>query len=194
MNISKILGVGALIGLVAGNYVQLYAQTNCAPAPSGLVAWWRAEGDAAESANGINGTPYGGVTFAPGGQVGLAFSFDGQSGAINVPDATALALTNSLTIEGWLFVTNTPIVTGMVIFRGDTRSGLNTISCLFEYPGVLKFAIEDQSDSGAYFQTALPMGVWVHVAGTFDDAQDVALYRSGCWQPKTTRGKRQLSA
>src|SRR5262245_65255486 len=57
-------------------------------APTGLVSWWRGEGNATD-AQGVNhGTLVGGVTFAPG-QVGQAFSFDG-TGRVNVPDAPVL--------------------------------------------------------------------------------------------------------
>src|SRR5438128_3317813 len=127
------------------------AKAGCSQAPPGLVAWWRAEGNANDSIDGGNGTPYGGVTFAPG-RVGTAFSFDGVNGAINVPDVPGLALTNSLTIEGWIFVTNAPSGVGMILFRGDTRSGLDPYS-LDVRPqagtsGILVFAATDQSNNG----------------------------------------------
>src|SRR6266446_2601149 len=47
----------------------------CATAPSGMVSWWPAEGDANDIQDGNDGTIQGTVTFAPG-KVGQAFSFD----------------------------------------------------------------------------------------------------------------------
>src|SRR2546426_844471 len=43
----------------------------CVPAPSGLVSWWRGNGDANDVVGGNNGTLQGGVTFVPG-KVGQA--------------------------------------------------------------------------------------------------------------------------
>lgn len=61
----------------------------CTPIPSGLVDWWPGDGNAKDIVGGNNGTPVGGVTFAPG-EVGQAFSFDGLTGAVVVPDAPSL--------------------------------------------------------------------------------------------------------
>src|SRR5438067_1047343 len=52
----------------------------------GLVSWWPGDGDALDAAGSNSGTPYGGVTYAPG-MVGQAFSFNGQKAGIGVPDA-----------------------------------------------------------------------------------------------------------
>jgi uncharacterized repeat protein (TIGR01451 family) len=65
----------------------------------GPVAWFRAEGDATDSAGGNNGTLQNGATFAPG-QVGQAFLVDGLDDYVTVPDSPALRPVN-LTIEGW---------------------------------------------------------------------------------------------
>ncbi len=41
------------------------AQTNCTPAPPGLVSWWRAEGNALDWVGGNNGTLEGDATYGP---------------------------------------------------------------------------------------------------------------------------------
>src|SRR5262249_20982804 len=126
MNLSNHKCVHVLLFLVlTGFCAQLHVgAASCITAPSGLVAWWRADGNAFDSVGVANGSPSGGVSFTPG-QVGSAFSFNGVDGAINVPDVPGLALTQSISIEAWVFVTNSPSVTGMILFRGDTRSGLD---------------------------------------------------------------------
>jgi hypothetical protein len=58
---------------------------NCVNAPAGLVAWWPGDGNALDIVGGNNGTPVGGVTFT-NGEVGQAFSFDGSSGYVALPD------------------------------------------------------------------------------------------------------------
>src|SRR5690349_8419436 len=50
----------------------------CTPAPSGMVGWWRAEGNANDTADSNNGTIAGTGTVSYGsGLVGQAFVFDG---------------------------------------------------------------------------------------------------------------------
>jgi len=93
---------------VAVDYVRLTAleapqQTNCAVAPSGLVAWWRAESNAQDSAGENNGSIVGNIAYIDG-QVGQAFSFDGNS-HISVPASQSLDVGtgSGLTIECWVF-------------------------------------------------------------------------------------------
>jgi hypothetical protein len=76
--------------------------TNCVPAPSGLMSWWKGEDDTLDQTGTNNGTVYGSpMSYAPG-EVGQAFYFDGGGGSIlEVGDATNLELQN-LTIEGWI--------------------------------------------------------------------------------------------
>src|SRR5882672_5018783 len=74
---------------------------DCVPAPDGVVAWWRAEGNALDSVATNHGTLVNGAAFAQG-QVGQAFSFDGANAFLSVPDSTAWDLgTNDFTIELW---------------------------------------------------------------------------------------------
>ncbi|MGO8765423.1 MAG: protease pro-enzyme activation domain-containing protein, partial [Limisphaerales bacterium] len=40
--------------------------TPCDPAPSGIVSWWAAEGNAYDQISGYNGAPIGNVTYGPG--------------------------------------------------------------------------------------------------------------------------------
>jgi hypothetical protein len=57
---------------------------------AGLVAWYRAEGNARDSAGGSDGTTVGGVTYGPG-EAGQAFSFDGSTGAVELPDLPTIS-------------------------------------------------------------------------------------------------------
>jgi hypothetical protein len=59
------------------------------PAPSGLVAWWTGDGNAADYAGSNDGILEGGATFAPG-KVGQAFSLDGIDDWIRVPNTIKL--------------------------------------------------------------------------------------------------------
>src|SRR5437879_6286143 len=79
------LAAGALVlrGLTA-------AAANCFPAPSGMVGWWPAEGNANDIASTNNGTLQGGALANAAGEVGSAFSFDGNSAFVQIPDSPAL--------------------------------------------------------------------------------------------------------
>ena len=76
---------------------------NCDPPAAGLVSWWAAEGNAADSFGTNNGTLVGGVGFTSG-VVGQAFSFDGATGYVSIPASPSLNIgTNQgLTIETWI--------------------------------------------------------------------------------------------
>jgi hypothetical protein len=73
---------------------------NCVPPPSGLVAWWRAEGNGADQTGTNNATLVGNTTFAAG-KVGQAFVFDGSGDALSLSNRTTLQLQN-FTIEAWI--------------------------------------------------------------------------------------------
>jgi len=172
------------------------AQPTCISPPSDLVSWWRGEGNASDSKDGADGSLYGGATFAPG-QVGQCFSFDGLNDAINVPDVAALALTSSLTIEGWLYVTNPPSVPGMVLFRGDTRSGLDPYYVSLEpragTSGMLGFVVCGVENINAWINAPMPLEAWTHVAATLDDATGLmTLYTNGVVAAQTTTTIRPL--
>jgi hypothetical protein len=73
---------------------------SCATPPSGLVSWWRAEGNALDQAGTNNGTLVGNTTYGPG-RVGQAFVFDGSGDAVSLGNPTNLQLQN-FTIEAWV--------------------------------------------------------------------------------------------
>jgi hypothetical protein len=54
----------------------------CDPPPSGLVSWWKGEGNATDSVGTNNGAlSPSGASYAPG-LVGQAFRFDGTNGYV----------------------------------------------------------------------------------------------------------------
>src|SRR5688500_176887 len=61
----------------------------CLAPPTGVVAWWRGDGDATDSTGTNDGTLEGGARFADG-MVGQAFSFDGTDDLVRVTTAEEL--------------------------------------------------------------------------------------------------------
>ena len=86
-NLFKAQGFVGLLGILAVGLLGLQASAiaaNCDPPPSGIVAWWPGEGNAADAAANNNGTLMNGAGFAPG-EVGLAFNFPPFSNPYSLP-------------------------------------------------------------------------------------------------------------
>ena len=100
---SRVLTPGFLLGTIISATIALTASadlTNCTPPPSGLVGWWRAEGNALDQAGASNGTLVGNATYGAG-RVGQAFVFDGHGDGVSVGSPANLQLQN-FTIEAWV--------------------------------------------------------------------------------------------
>ncbi len=80
--------------------IPCFAQTNCAPVPSGVLSWWRGQSNALDELGIAHGTLVGNTAFGPG-RVGSGFVFGGLDDAVNVGIPAALQLQN-FTIEGWV--------------------------------------------------------------------------------------------
>ena len=160
----------------------------CLPPPDGLVAWWAAEGNAYDALCQHNGTIHGGVSFVPQGQVGYAFSFDGATGHVQVPDAPALRLTSELTIEFWARRRNLLSEDYIINKGGDfTRGALNYGVTLnsSQYGGKLAFTF-----AGGYRRSvSIANTNWHHivVVARHGDANP-AFYVDGALTPVTDSG------
>ncbi len=72
----------------------------CDPPPTGIVSWWPAEGSANDIVGNNNGISVR-TRWLCNGEVGQAFSFDGNGDGVQVADATNLQL-QDFTIETWI--------------------------------------------------------------------------------------------
>ena len=70
---------------------------------SGLVSWWRGEGNALDALGTNNGTLLNGLGFCQG-KVGQCFNFDGVDDGISVADSTSLNFgpDADFSIETWI--------------------------------------------------------------------------------------------
>jgi hypothetical protein len=73
----------------------------CLDAPSGVVSWWTGDGTASDRVSTNNGTLLGGATYAAG-EAGQAFSLDGISGWVDVPNSPLLNPTGPFSVECWI--------------------------------------------------------------------------------------------
>lgn len=102
----RFIGLAILRRLLSGLALGLaaapsQADTCCAP-PTGVVAFYPADGTAEDVRGGHDGTLQNGATF-DAGHVGPAFTFDGVDDFVSVPDSTAWDIgASDFTIDLWV--------------------------------------------------------------------------------------------
>jgi hypothetical protein len=189
VNIS--VGVASVFLLASGS-LSFPVQAQEVAKPAGLVAWWKAEGNANDSVGGHHGTLYNGATATALGKVGQAFSFDGVDDRISVPDDDAFKLTHSISIEGW--IAPTAYAGPLILFRGDNRSGLDPYALQIYPDGRIGFYVTSETAlEEVVSSTSVPLNTFSHVAGTLDDATgEMRVYIDGVLRGSTTTAVRAL--
>lgn len=156
--------------------------------PSGLIAWWRADGNALDAVGAHHGMALYGIKFGPG-KVGRAFDFDGASkNRISVPDSPQFNLTQALTIEGWIYPRQ---YTGMVLFRGDTRPGFDPYY-LQLMDGHIVFSFDTPQNQRVSLAAPIQLNQWQHVAATLGRQGNMRIYINGALAAQTNTALRPL--
>lgn len=169
----------------------------CAPVPGGLVGWWAAEDNGVDTVANNNATLENGTSFTSG-EVGTAFSFNGNNNFIianpSAPGNLDVGTSSGLTIECW--IKPNQITSAAQIFITYERAlgqdnGYSTgVTFLMDnipnhgvYPGCLGVNVVDTANESHTFGTAantLVAGVWQHVALTYDKTSGMAyMYTNG---------------
>jgi hypothetical protein len=147
----------------------------CIPVPSGLVSWWRGDGNSNDAADGNNGELMNGAGFASG-KVGDAFIFDGVDDYVRVPSSANLNPTGSFSIDAWIYPTQ-DVDAGIALKWGDTGEwdGQRALQVSMVSGGKLRFAISDsahQADPAFHvFDTdadVLTINGWNHIAAVYN--------------------------
>ncbi len=152
----------------------------CDPAASGLGGWWAGEGNADDSFGTNNGTLQSGVSFS-GGEVGQAFSFDGSTGYVEIPNAPNLDGDGQVTIDFWMYSNPTnPIgsrIEGLVTsqFYGVEMAPGNNLYMYLSTNGGSSFLLTTDVNPGGL---TFPTGQWHHVAATYDGT-NMQMYLDG---------------
>lgn len=163
------------------------------PLPAGLVAWWTGNGTTSDETGNHNATLVNGATYAAG-QVGQAFKLDGVNDRVQVADSPSLALTQSLSIEAWIKADGLPSEQGEIFFRGDDRGGLDPYSLSLQPNGQLRWQVVSGPDAAEVW-SPIPLGQFVHVAATLDDATgQLSLYLNGVLASQTVTSVRPFGA
>ena len=169
--------------------------TNCVSSPSGLVSWWRAEGDAIDALGTNNGVFEGGVEFAPG-EVGQAFVFNTANADVKMAASSSLDVGtgDGFTVELWIAPADVavrgPLVewnngsgTWGVHFWNDPGQPFQTRPGTRPGPGNLYANIVDRGGGWHPLSSGggtITNDVFQHVALTYDKASGVAtIYCNG---------------
>lgn len=156
--------------------------------PTGLLAWWGADGTAQDRTGRHNGSLPGGVILTAG-VYGQAFHFNGVDGRVLIADSDDLKLARSLTLSAWIDVEALPgpgPALGQIVFRGDDRGALDPYYLAIVSTGNLRFHVESQADF-VDLEAPVPIQRYVHVAATLDgDTGMMRLYEDGVQLVETT--------
>src|ERR1051326_5740901 len=165
----------------------------CYTTPSGVISWYRAEGNAADSA-GTNTASFTGGATTGAGYVGQAFSLNGSTAYVTAPDSVTLRPT-SITADAWVNFSSIPSTLATIVGKTLGSSFFDSYVIWFDNAGVLRAEISDNSGE---MQVSAPWSpstnTWYHVAFTFDSAtQTETLYLNGNQVGTATYSGRQIA-
>ncbi len=149
---------------------------SCLPAPAGLVGWWTGDGNANDSVGPDNGSLQSGASISAAGLVGQAFSFDGVSSFVSIPDYTILRPTN-FTVEAWVKFNSldssgsgAPAGDQYIVFKQNSRydefEGIDLSKTRKSGSDVFRFLVTSTTAQSVEIDsvTKLTTNLWYHVA------------------------------
>jgi lysophospholipase L1-like esterase len=170
----------------------------CVTPPAGLIGWWPGEGNANDIGGNDSGTLQGGVSASVAGVVGTAFSFDGTSGYVQIPDSPQLRPAN-LTIEAWVRFSSldstgsggSPPGEQYLVFKQNSRNGdfegFDLGKSRVSGGDVFCFMVSSASGQGIVVNstTFVSPNVWYHVAAV-RGSNTAQLYVNGHLEGQTS--------
>jgi hypothetical protein len=142
-----------------------------------LLGWWPGEGNANDIASTNNGALQGGANAGAAGVVGAAFSFNGTSSYVQIPNSPGLRPTN-FTIETWVRFDaldssgsgGSPAGDQYLVFKQNSRSsdfeGFDLRKMRVSGGDVFTLVVGSAAGQSAQAtsSTSISPGVWYHVA------------------------------
>ena len=189
--LTPVLTALALALPLAGANAQQWTTNNL---PSGLIAWWAAEGDMLDAAGAHHGSGSASPTYAPG-RFGQAFQFNGIDQSVSIPDSYPdLDSWTQFTLEAWINMDRTAdfevSAPGRMIFskvgNPEDEVHFNQGYQFGPYQDATKIALAFNANGQAWpgFATVADLGAplltntWHHLVGTYDH-NAVKIYLNG---------------
>jgi hypothetical protein len=134
------------------------------------------------SGHGIVGTLTNGPTWTPG-RYGNALTLDGVNDYVNLGNPTALQVTGSLTLSGWINASAFPVDDGAVVSkRTNGELGFQLDVTKDTGPRTIGFKLTNSAGANMFRfgATTLQPNTWYHIAGVYDAAtQSLHVYLNG---------------
>ncbi|HSY41318.1 MAG TPA: LamG domain-containing protein [Polyangia bacterium] len=143
---------------------------------SGLVSWWRAEGNGNDSAGHNNNGFLENVSFVPGPLGGQAFNFDGTTSDVVVQTSTTLDVATGFGLSLWIEVAAWPSAGTVIVDKWVYGQEDKLIS--LHPDGHIGFLLYPTASQQVVSSTALTLGTWHHVAATYEGTT-VRIYIDG---------------
>jgi hypothetical protein len=171
----------------AGFYRLFYG---CAAPPAGIVSWWPGDGSAVDIISSNNGSLFGSATFTTG-LVGQAFSFDGSSAYVLVPNSDELNPTGPFSVEFWVQASSTQYFP-QVLLVDKSHGWTDNTGWLFQtylnYSGLVGFGFGLGGGGPPYLNFAAVYTTssvlddqWHHLAGVWTGSE-LQIYFDGSLQ------------
>jgi Concanavalin A-like lectin/glucanases superfamily/Carboxypeptidase regulatory-like domain/PQQ enzyme repeat len=163
----------------------------CTPPPANMVSWWPGDSNAQDIQGSNNGSLQGGATFAPG-EVGQAFSFNGTTAYVSVPDNANLYPSGSFTVDAWIKTSQTTGIQQIINHyecANFCTGGVNSDYEMTVTDGKLSGFIRDTTGASQTLAgtTAVGDGTFHHVAMQRDIAGgQMRLYLDGTLEASAT--------
>ncbi len=161
-------------------------QAQYSPPTSGLVSWWRGDGNANDSAGANNGSALNGAGYTAG-VFGPSFSFDGINDHIRVPNSANLQITSAITVGAWIYKRSTGSFDEIISKWDATPFGQRSYTLSVNPDGRAYFSLSTtgaSNDGSAYTTSQIPLNTWTHLAGAYDGSS-VRIYVNGVLDSQT---------
>ncbi len=159
--------------------------SSCASPPANLISWWRGEDNVHDAVGGNYGVLLGGASFAQG-RVGRAFSFNGSTAAVRIPDSLTLDVTTEFTLGAWVKPNSIPTYpnAALVMSKVGPTDNLNGYQlAIANIGGTNKVWCGFNTGDNNWPQFAaeggnVPVSEWTYVACTYDH-NTLAVHQNG---------------